>query len=51
MQIEVRKYDGDEVVHSIDVAGKSERQIERIEDGMNINLNHEEFYTIVTGDE
>mgnify|MGYP001278446172 CR=1 FL=1 len=33
------------VTHSIEVTGKSERQIERIENGLNINLNHELYYT------
>ncbi len=41
--IEVRKWD-DTVIHRVDVTGKSERSIERIEDGMAINLNHDEFY-------
>jgi len=41
--IEVRKWD-DTVVQRIDVTGKSERSIERVENGMAINLNHDEYY-------
>jgi len=38
----------DRVEHEIDVTGQSERSIERTEDGVNINLNHEQFHTNVT---
>ena len=34
-----------EIVKRIDVTGKSVRQIETIENGMNRNLNHEDYYT------
>lgn len=37
----------DEVVKRMDVTGKSDRAIDRIEDGMNINLNHDEYHTRV----
>lgn len=43
--IEIRKIDTDEVVKRVDVTDRSERSIERVEDGMNINLNHAEYYT------
>lgn len=43
--LEIRKRENDEVVKRIDVTDKSERQIDRCEMGMNINLNHEEYYT------
>ncbi|MBP7845897.1 MAG: hypothetical protein KA007_00485 [Candidatus Pacebacteria bacterium] len=35
------------VVNRLDVTGKSERSIERCEDGVLINLNHKEFHTRV----
>lgn len=35
------------VVNRIDVTGKSERSIERCEDGIHINMNHSEFHTRV----
>ena len=41
--IEVRKWD-DTVVHRVDVTGKSERSIMRVENGMAINLNHNLYY-------
>ena len=41
--IEVRTWK-DEPVHRVDVTGKSERVIDRIENGMAINLNHDAFY-------
>lgn len=43
--IEIKKHFSDEVVFRSDVSGKSERQIEKIESGMNRNLNHDEYYT------
>lgn len=43
--IEVIEYEGDKVVHSVDVSDKSDRQAERVQDGMDRNLNHEKFYT------
>lgn len=43
--IEIRRHDNDEVIHRVDVTGKSDRSVERIDDGMNINLNHSEYYT------
>lgn len=35
------------VVKEIDVTGKSERLTEKLEDGVNINLNTELFYTLI----
>lgn len=35
------------VVNRIDVTGKSERSIERCEDGIHINMNHNDFHTRV----
>jgi hypothetical protein len=46
-QIQVIQKSDKSVIHSIDVTGKSDRQIERVEDGININLNHDEFYTVI----
>jgi hypothetical protein len=45
--LEVVAFDGNKVVKRIDVTDKSEHQIERVEDGMNINLNHEAYFTRV----
>lgn len=35
------------VVKKLDVSDKSTNSIDRIENGMNINLNHDEYYTQV----
>jgi hypothetical protein len=43
--VEILRFDTDEVVHRVDVTGRSDRTIERVERGMNINLNRDEFYT------
>ena len=36
-----------EIVKQVDVTGKSERSIGKIEDGLNINLNHNKYYTVI----
>lgn len=45
MKIEVVSYETGEVVKALDCAGKSESAVDRIERGMNVNLDHERFYT------
>lgn len=37
--------EGNKVVKRFDVTSKGERVVERLERGVNINLNHNEFYT------
>lgn len=44
MKIQVVSFSGD-VVHTVDCTGKSERQIDRIEYGLNINLDHDNYFT------
>ena len=44
--IEVKTYESEECVKRIDVTGKSERSIDRIESGMNRNMNHKDYYTV-----
>lgn len=44
--IEIIKYSSGEVVKRIDVSGMSQRNIDRIDSGMNRNMNHAEYYTI-----
>ena len=41
--VEIVKYEGGEVIKRF--SPMSERQAERVDDGININLNHEEYYT------
>jgi len=43
--IEIVAHEGEEVIHRIDITGRTERAIELVERGMNINLNHEKYYT------
>ena len=44
-QVNIRRYDGNEIVKGIPC--DSERQAEKVEKGVAINLNHIEFYTEV----
>ena len=41
----------EDIALRMDVTDKSERSIEKIESGVNINLNHEKYYTRVTESE
>jgi len=43
-RIEVVEYETDEVVRTLD-GGVSEKHAEKVDDGLNRNLNHERFYT------
>lgn len=44
-RVEIISYETGEVVESIKC--ESERKAERVDSGLNINLNHEEFYTVI----
>lgn len=44
-KIEIVEYSTEAVVESVDVSGKNERQIDKIDRGININLDHDKFYT------
>lgn len=44
-KVEIVSYDTGEVVKTMDA--ESERQADRIDRGVNINLNHEKFFTRV----
>lgn len=46
----IKDYETNNIVEKIDITGKSNRAIEKIESGMNINLNHVAFYTEVTSE-
>ena len=46
-KIQIIEFKGDKIVKTIDVTGKTERTVDKIEDGININLNHSEYYTKV----
>ena len=47
--VQVRKIDTDEIVKEL--GPKSERECERIERGLEINLNHEAYYTAIVAAE
>ena len=44
-RIEIVSYKTGKSVKTFDVSDKSERQIDKIDSGININLNHDKFYT------
>lgn len=43
----IRSIEDDSEAKRFDVTGKSDRAIERMENGMNINLDHARFYTTI----
>lgn len=43
--IEIKDFESQGVVKRLDVSNKSERDIEKIDSGMNRNLNHDKYYT------
>lgn len=43
--IEVVSIKGDHIVKRIDVTGRNERSIDKVEAGLNINLAHDLYYT------
>ena len=45
--VEVRTYKDDTVVKAIEVTGQSNRSIVRVDSGLNINLNHDDYYTTI----
>jgi len=48
MKVLIRKLDNDKIVKEIDCKSDNERTAERIERGVNINLNHKDFYTEIS---
>jgi len=46
-QIVVKRYSDMCIVKTIDVSNKSDSQIEKIEDGININLDYDKYFTDV----
>ena len=48
--VEIVTHETQTVLKRID-AGKSERTADKCEDGVNINLNHEAFYTRIVAEE
>lgn len=49
-KIVIKRYSDLCVVKTIDVTNKTDYQIDKIEDGMNINLDHEKYFTIILVD-
>jgi len=48
MPIEIIHTKTDTVIETLDPEGlKSRHQLEKIEDGLNINMNHDEFHTLI----
>lgn len=49
--LEIRRIEDDEAVKRLDLTGRSDRDVERIERGANINLDHKRYYTEVVESE
>jgi hypothetical protein len=49
--IEVIEYETKRVVKRINMTGKTGRQIDKVMDGMEINMNHDQFYTHINKSE
>lgn len=49
--LEIRRIEDDEPIKRLDLTGRSDRDIERIERGANINLDHKRYYTEVVESE
>lgn len=43
--IQIVRYEDGKVTYEVDVTGLSERRADKVERGMNINLNSDHFYT------
>lgn len=43
--LEIVAYENEEVIRQMDVTEKTDREIDKIESGLNINLNHSEYFT------
>ena len=46
-EIHIKKIGTDKIVKRIDVTDKSPRSIDRVQDGLNRNLDHENYYTVL----
>ena len=44
--LEVTEFKTKKVVARYDVTGRPERMVDKFYDGLNINLNHDKYYTI-----
>ena len=45
--IQIIEFNTEKVVKEVDVTGRSNRSVNRIKAGMDINLNHFEYYTLI----
>lgn len=45
--LEVVAYNGQEVVRRYDIKELSDRQIEKLDNGLNSKMNHAEYYTFI----
>jgi hypothetical protein len=45
--LEIVAYKGQEVIRRIDITDKSEPQIEKLDNGINRQMNHAEYYTFI----
>lgn len=47
--VQIKQYSDDKVIREFKPCS-SERQAEKLDNGVNINLNHEDYYTIIKED-
>ena len=45
--LEVTEFKTKKVVKRYDVTGRPDRMIDKFDDGLNINLNHDKYYTMI----
>jgi hypothetical protein len=50
-KIVIRSYDTDEIVKEFDVTGRTEREIDKLDRGLNINLSSDFYTQIIEGEE
>ncbi len=49
--LEIKSYKDNEVVCRVEVTGMTERSIDRVEMGMEINLNHDDYFININDSE
>ena len=49
-KLQIIEYETNKIIKDIDITGRGPRQIQSLDDGININLDHKRFYTIIKGE-
>ena len=48
MKVLIKEYGSEDIVKVIECS--TQRQAEKVDDGININLNHDKYYTVIEKD-